>query len=207
MNYLLRSLQLQTKLLLTIIFSCLALMSTANAAPNTRSPMGVNSNEVMDDDASIPFIDVFKTSIPFEEARPWLTKGKVVYDEHGWPKNLNGGQAGTRFLYKLPENTVPAGNYTVLYDGEGILQYTDDAKLVKRERGRDIVSIKAGKDKEFRVKLIIKNSNPKNYLRNIRVLMPGGVCSNNPYKRVNDARYCKGSHYLSFERHHDRLIF
>ena len=117
--------------------------------------------KVMDDDASIPFIDIFKTSIPFEEARPWLTKGKVVYDEHGWPKNLNGGQAGTRFLYKLPKNTVPEGNYTVLYDGEGILTYSDDAKLVNREPGKDIISIKAGKDNEYRVKLIIKNSNPK----------------------------------------------
>ncbi len=207
MNYLLQGLLLQTKIIISIFFFSSTLLSVANAGPNTRSPLGVNSNEVMDDDASIPFIDIFKTSIPFEEARPWLTKGKVEYDQHGWPKNLNGGQAGTRFLYKLPENTVPAGNYTVLYDGEGILKYTDDAKLVKREPGRDIISISAGKDKEFRVKLIIENSNAKNYIRNIRVLMPGGVCSNNPFKRVNDARYCKGSHYLSFEKHHDRLIF
>jgi len=207
MNFLLDKLRQQTKLGLTILLASSFLMSNASAGPNTRSPLGVNSNEVMDDDASIPFIDVFKMSIPFEEARPWLTKGKVVYDEHGWPKNLNGGQAGTRFLYKLPEHTVPAGNYTVLYDGEGILTYSDDAKLVNREKGKDIISISAGKDKEFRVKLIIKNSNPKDYLRNIRVLMPGGVCSNNPFKRVNDARYCRGSHYLSFEKHHDRLVF
>ena len=200
-------LQPQTYLSLIIFFLILSFSNVVYAGPNTRSPLGVNSNEVMDDDASIPFIDIYKTSIPFEEARPWLTKGKVEYDEHGWPKNLNGGQAGTRFLYKLPENTVPAGNYTVLYDGEGILKYTDDAKLVKREPGKDIININAGKDKEFRVKLIIENSNPKNYLRNIRVLMPGGVCSNNPFKRVNDARYCRGSHFLSFEKHHERLIF
>ena len=207
LKYLILKLRHQVKFVLTFSFAIIMLSSSVNAAPNTRSPLGVNSNEVMDDDASIPFIDVYKTSIPFEEARPWLTKGKVEYDEHGWPKNLNGGQAGTRFLYKLPEHTVPAGNYTVLYDGEGILKYTDDAKLIKREPGRDIVSISAGKDKEFRVKLIIENSNPENYLRNIRVLMPGGVCSNNPYKRVNDKRYCRGSHFLSFEKHHERLMF
>ncbi len=191
--------------LLFITFNTIS--NIANAAPNTRSPLGINSNEVMDDDASIPFIDIFKTSIPFEEARPWLTKGKVEYDQDGWPKNLNGGQAGTRFLYKLPKDTVPEGNYTVLYDGEGILTYSDDAKLVNRERGKDVISIKAGKDKEFRVKLIIKNSNPKNYLRNIRVLMPGGVCSNNPFRRVSNERYCKRSKYLSFEKHHASLIF
>lgn len=197
----------KAKIFLTLLFTSFILMNNLNAAPNTRSPLGINSNEVMDDDASIPFIDIFKTSIPFEEARPWLTKGKVEYDQHGWPKNLNGGQAGTRFLYKLPEKTVPSGNYTVLYDGEGILSYSDDAKLVEREKGKDIVAINPGKDKEFRVKLIIENSNPENYLRNIRVLMPGGVCSNNPYKRVSNERYCPGSHFLSFEKHHERLIF
>lgn len=198
-------LRLGTGLVLLLI--SVSLFTQANAGPNTRSPIGVNSNEVMDDDASIPFIDIFKTSIPFEEARPWLTKGKVVYDKDGWPKNLNGGQAGTRFLYKLPRHTVPEGNYTVLYDGEGILKYTDDAKLIKREKGKDIISIKAGKDKEYRVKLIIENSNPKNYLRNIRVLLPGGICANNPYKRVNDQRYCKRSRFLSFEKHHKSIMF
>ena len=207
MNYLPKKLQIKGILGLFFILQSLFFIQYGYAGPNTRSPLGVNSNEIMDDDASIPFIDVFKTSIPFEEARPWLTKGKVVYDEHGWPKNLNGGQAGTRFLYKLPKETVPEGNYTVLYDGEGILTYSDDAKLVSREPGKDIISINAGKDKEFRVKLIIKNSNAKNYLRNIRVLMPGGVCSNNPFKRVKNKRYCKGSRFLAFEDYHESLIF
>ena len=161
----------------------------------------------MDDDASIPFINVFKNSIPFEEARPWLTKGKVEYDKDGWPKKLNGGQAGTRFLYKLPKKTVPDGLYTVLYDGEGIMTYSDDAKLVHREAGKDVIKITAGKDNEFRVKLIIKHSNPDNYLRNIRVLLPGGICSNNPFKRVNNKKQCRGSQFLAFEKHHERLIF
>ena len=89
-------------LLPLLIFSSL-LSASVFAGPNTRSLLGINSNEVMDDDASIPFINVFKNSIPFEEARPWLTKGKVEYDKDGWPKKLNGGQAGTRFLYKLPK--------------------------------------------------------------------------------------------------------
>jgi len=194
--------------IINLFFLLITTVSTsAFAAPNTRSPLGVNSNEVMDDDASIPFIDVFKMSIPFEEARPWLTKGKVEYDKDGWPKKLNGGQAGTRFLHTIPKGTVPEGNYTVLYDGEGKIDYSDDARLVSREKGRDVISIKAGKDKEFRVKLIIKLSNEKNYLRNVRVLMPGGVCSNNPYRRVNGKNQCRGAQFLSFEKHHKTLLF
>ncbi len=190
-----------------LLFIGLLSSGIVQSAPNTRSPLGINSNEVMDDDASIPFIDIFKTSLPFEEARPWLTKGKIIYDENGWPKNLNGGQVGTRFLYKLPKNTVPEGHYTVLYDGEGILTYTDDATLVHREKGKDTIRITAGKDNEFRVKLLIKHSNPDNYLRNIRVLLPGGICANNPYRRVSNEKQCRRSRYLSFEDHHESLIF
>jgi hypothetical protein len=194
-------------LLLPIILLISLFSSSIYAGPNSRSPLGINSNEVMDDDASIPFINVFKNSIPFEEARPWLTKGKVEYDKDGWPKKLNGGQAGTRFLYKLPKKTVPDGLYTVLYDGEGIMTYSDDAKLVHREAGKDVIKITAGKDNEFRVKLIIKHSNPDNYLRNIRVLLPGGVCSTNPFKRVNSQRQCRNGRFMSFEKHHASLIF
>lgn len=184
--------------------------SIVNASPNTRSPMGINTNEIMDTTASIPFIDVFKTSLPFEEGRPWITKGKVVYDKFGWPKNLNGGQVGTRFLHTVPGKAVPAGNYTVLYDGEGMMTYSDDAKLIHREKGKDIISIipsRSGVKDELRVKLIIKHSNPNNYLRNIRVLMPGGVCSNNPFKRVTSDKQCRGSRFLSFEKYYASLIF
>jgi len=201
----------ETRLLgVTILLLGIMHTSLVSAAPNTRSSMGINTNEVMDTTASIPFIDVFKTSLPFEEGRPWITKGKVTYDKHGWPKNLNGGQVGTRFLHQVPAKAVPSGNYTVLYDGEGKMTYSDDAKLIHREKGKDVISIvasRSGVKDELRVKLIIKHSNPNNYLRNVRVLMPGGVCSNNPFKRVANKKQCRGSHYLSFEKHHARLIF
>ena len=67
---------------LTMLFGLLN-SGLASAAPNTRSPMGINTNEIMDTTASIPFVDVFKTSLPFEEGRPWITKGKVTYDKYG----------------------------------------------------------------------------------------------------------------------------
>ena len=51
----------KTYLSLITFFIMLMLVNSVNAAPNTRSPLGVNSNEVMDDDASIPFIDIYKT--------------------------------------------------------------------------------------------------------------------------------------------------
>lgn len=174
---------------------------------NALSPLGINTNEVLDDDASAPFVDVFRDSTPFEEARPWLTKGNVKYDKNGWPTNLNGGQVGARFINKLPAGTIPDGNYIVLYDGNGTLRYGNDAKLVSKAPGREIISIKAGADKELRATLLIMKTDTRNPLRNIRVLMPGGICSNNPYKRVYSQKSCRGSQYLSFEKHSKRIIF
>lgn len=190
--------------------ACLLILPSSPALAgynNSLSPMGVNTNEVMDDDASAPFVDVFRGSTPFEEARPWLTKGNIAYDKDGWPIRLNGGQVGARFINKLPAKTIPDGKYTVLYDGEGTLQYGNDAKLISKTPGREVISITAGTDQEIRATVFITKTNIKNPLRNIRILMPGGICSNNPYKRVFDQRSCRGSQYLSFEKHYSRIIF
>jgi len=146
-------------------------LSTNNAA----SPIGMNTNEVMESDASMPFIDLMRAAMPFEEASPWLTKGNVTYDANGWPNNLNGGQAGTRFLSNLPAAVIPEGTYTVLYDGEGDIQYMNDAALVERKAGVDTITIAAGSDGMLNTSLLITRSNPQNHLRNIRILPPGGM--------------------------------
>jgi len=79
--------------------------------------LGINTNEVMQVDSSVPFINLFKQALPFNESRQ-LTTGNIAYDNDGWPRNLNGGVAGTNLIHWLPAGTIPEGNYTVLYDGE-----------------------------------------------------------------------------------------
>ena len=171
-----------------------------------KFPIGINTNEVMQIDSSVPFINLFKQALPFDEANSKLTHGYIQYDQNGWPKNLNGGQAGTNLLHWLPAGTLPVGNYTVLYDGQGKLEYTDDAKVISRSPGKDIIYINPGADKFFKVTLIIKQSDPRNYIRNIRVLPPGGICANNPFKRVENARQCHGN-FLAFATHYQQILF
>lgn len=180
--------------------------STASAANKTAS-IGINTNEAMDLGTSIPFVDLFKLSLPFEEARPWLTKGKITYDANGWPKALNNGRAGTRFASHIPAKALPSGDYTVLYDGEGVLQYGVSAKLVSRSKGKDIIRLVPTKKGDISATISIVKSNPRNYLRNIKVLMPGGVCHRNVFKRVNNANECGGKQYLSFAKYHKELTF
>lgn len=177
-------------------------LSTGNAA----SPLGTNTNEITESDASMPFIDLMRAAVPFAEAAPWLTKGSVAYDANGWPANLNGGQAGTRFLSNLPAAVIPEGTYTVLYEGEGDIQYMNDATLVERKPGYDTITIAAGNDGLLNASLLITRSNPQNYVRNIRILPPGGICASNPFQRVASASSC-GGNYQSFAEHADSIVF
>lgn len=174
---------------------------------HSRYLLGTNTNELREDNASIPFIDLFKSSIPFADTHPWLSSDDVDYDNNGWPTDLRGGVAGTKFLNRLPANTVPDGLYTVLYNGIGELQYGNDARLHSRQPGKDVIEITAGKDQILNASLVIKSLNASNPLRNIKVLLPGGICEGNPYQRVDSDTACGKQRYLSFELHHAQLLF
>jgi hypothetical protein len=169
--------------------------------------LGINTNEVREDTSSIPFIDLFKASIPFAETYPWLSKKEVEYDKNGWPKHLHGGVAGTKFLNRLPAGTVPDGFYTVLYEGEGKIHYGNDAAMVVHRPGKDIIEIKAGKDNILNASLVIQQSDPKNYIRNIRILMAGGICKTIPHQHVESKKSCPEGQYLSFEKHYKTILF
>ena len=192
------------------LFSAPAFSEQARQAPvfvNQSSPLGINTNEAMEVDSSLPFVDLFRFSLPFEAARPWLTKGKIDYDKDGWPTNLNGGQVGTRFLSHIPAQALPQGVYTVRYEGEGEMRYGGSAKLIKRLPGKDLIRFEPLANKTITATLFIDKSNPKNYIRNIRVLMAGGICINNPFKRVDKAEQCPGQPYLAFADHHRQVMF
>lgn len=171
-----------------------------------RLPLGMNTNEIMQVDSSVPFVNLFRMALPFDEADAKLTKGNIIYDTDGWPAQLNGGQAGTNLLHWLPAGTLPEGHYTVLYDGEGRIEYGDDATVVRSAPGRDIIRITAGQDRYLKVTLAITQSNPENYLRNIRVLMPGGICARDPFKRVSSAKQCNGD-FRDFATYHEQILF
>ena len=187
----------------------LVLLCLITISAQAKPPIGMNTNEIQHVDSSAPFVNLFKMAMPFKEAKK-LTSGNVIYDKDGWPRDLRGGKAGTYLIHWLPQGTLPEGQYTVLYDGEGQLDYQSkggDVRLVHSAPGKDIIDIRSGPDRFIQVALIIKRSEPQNYLRNIRVLLPGGICANNPFKRVNGAQNCRGSFYKSFEKHYDQILF
>jgi len=180
------------------------------AAPysNLLSPLGINTNEATDMDSSVPFVDLFRLAIPFEQARPWLTKGRISYDKDGWPKNLNGGRAGTRFINNFQQQSIPHGNYTVLYKGEGIIEYGGNVRVIHHSPGRDIITIRGNEKGSITATLTIIKSNPRNYIRDIQVIMPGGICKKNPFRHIFKRKNCgDNGPYLSFAAHAKEIIF
>ncbi|MCB1621563.1 MAG: hypothetical protein KDI44_12605 [Thiothrix sp.] len=183
-----------------------AMLYASVAGANQNSPLGTNTNELSEEDASVPFVDLFRSAMAFEDARPWLTGNNVQLDANGWPARLNGQTAGSRFLSHMPPAAIPAGNYTVLYNGQGKIQYGGDARLVQSQPGHDIISLQPGPDNKYDATLRIMESSPNNYIRDIRILPPGGICANNPYQRVADASACRGN-FQSFVQHYAQILF
>lgn len=197
----------QGTLLLIVLFG-FSSFSTAAPYSNLLSPLGINTNEATDMDSSVPFVDLFRLAIPFEQARPWLTKGKISYDVNGWPRNLNGGQAGTRFINNFQQQSIPAGNYTVLYKGDGKIKYGGNVRLIHRSPGRDIITIRGNAKGSITATLTIVKSNPGNYIRDIQIIMPGGICKKNPFRHVLKRKKCgNNGSYLAFTAHAKEIIF
>ena len=195
-----------------IFFVVFYKLAVATPPANINSPLGMNTNEALEVDSSIPFVDLFRYALPFNEARPWFTKGDVKFDKNGWPRDLNGGKAGTRFLAHIPVQALPPGQYTVLYQGEGAIRYGASAKLVKRSPGRDIIRLvpmtqKNELYKTYTATLFIEKTNPRNHLRNIQILMPGGICRDNPFQYIAKKKQCGEKPFLSFERYSKQILF
>lgn len=169
--------------------------------------LGINTADVREDTSSVQFLNLFKSAIPFSETIPWGSSKDVEFDKNGWPTDLKGGKAGTKFLNRLPEGTVEDGFFTVLYEGEGEIFYGNDARLVVHRPNKDIIEIKAGKDRILNASLFIKKTTADNYIKNIRILPEGGICEGTPYIRVKKKEKCGTTPFLSFEENHDKYLF
>lgn len=158
-------------LVIAAIWSATAVCSTVNAAPQAR--LGINLGGPADWSTELPFVDVFHQSrvwISQQQGAAWGKGPELALDAYGWVKELPPGCFAESMLCTISSGHYPAGTYTVLYDGEGQLAFGMNAKAKESKPGRILIEVEASKG-GFSVQL--KETNPQNYLRNIRVIMPG----------------------------------
>src|SRR5919199_716548 len=165
-------------------------IATGNTLPNSTSPLGIGLNGIADWSTELPFLDAFKSS------RKWIPQcvsgdpdcndtvdtheyNLLNLDQNGWVKSLPTPEeppkytrVSTLLLREIP-NFYPSGQYIVLYEGEGKIEYTFDAKKdeTASRPGRDVINVDAKGGGG--ILLTITSTDPKktgNYIRNIRVV-------------------------------------
>jgi hypothetical protein len=170
----------------TVLILMVSGPARAASSFNAQSAMGINLATVNYYSSEQPFINSFVTS------EKWITHSNATWDTNeekyvnldanGWPITLNSvnepttqqfNSLGVLFLLGMPETgngIYPAGQYIVLYDGEGTLSYGFDAALVRRSPGRDVINVTPSNKG---IDLRIVATDPRhtgNYLRNIKVV-------------------------------------
>lgn len=181
---------------------------------NTEAPQAEQDSIIQ----SVPWVDLFRIARPFKA----LSCSSVTYDANGWPTSEPTANCAIRTTLLAgailanptvaSENTgrtipasrynevIPEGRYTVLYEGDGQITYGNYAQLVSRASGRDVIDIKftGSQVRLERMDLSVTRNNLANPIKNIRIVMPGGICEGNPFVRVADASGCPAGKYQDF---------
>jgi hypothetical protein len=196
-------------------FACLLAFLCAadvHAQPNASSPIGVNVREIRYWGTEMHLVDFFKRAGNGANG-VWLTQTPTVWDTreqdkldldvNGWPRSLPAANS-TSATYRtvatvlwMNSNRLPSGRWTVFYDGEGSLAYgmsgvTRNASA--SASGRDVLDIAAG---STGLTVSITSTDPNrtgNYIRNLRVIPPGGTCNGDKFSFAADGNVCPATY-------------
>src|SRR6266404_6297580 len=170
----------------TVLMLMLAGRAGAATSFNAQSAIGINLAGVNYYAGEQPFLSSFATSERWitHSAATWDTNEEkyLNLDANGWPitlKSVNEPTAqqfdslGVLFLLGMPDTAngnYPAGQYVVLYEGQGTLSYGSDAALVRRSPGRDVITVNPS-NKGIDLRIVVTDPHHTgNYLRSIRVI-------------------------------------
>jgi hypothetical protein len=137
------------------------------------SRLGMNLNGPADWNSELPFVDVFRLSrrwISQRQGAGWGKGPKLDRDENGWIRRLEPGCFAETPLCTISGGRYPQGQYVCLYEGEGKIEFWNVGRVVSEQPGRIAFESKPGTGSIW---LRTRQTNPRNYVRNIRVIMPG----------------------------------
>jgi len=158
---------------------------------NRKSEVGTNLGGIAYWTTQWSFVDVMKMSshwisldypghLPERETR-WENGMEVHLRDDGYPAYLEPGQILGKLMLRDVQYHAPAGRYTCLFDGDGVIEFGFDAQTVAVGKNRlefifeptwreGCTSSYCG-DNGILLKLL--DTNRSNPVRNIRVIMPG----------------------------------
>jgi hypothetical protein len=125
------------------------------------------------------FVDAMKMSRVTDGDFPWELKPaglpRPALDEQGYPIGLEAGQVASTLMLRALGDHFPAGEYTVLFEGDGEVKVSLDGRRASLDHdgegtGRFTVDVTPTKNG---LMLEVRRSNPRNHVRDVRVIMPG----------------------------------
>ncbi|CAA6821291.1 MAG: Unknown protein [uncultured Thiotrichaceae bacterium] len=173
----------------------------------------------------MPFADIFRTARPFKEFNKkyndenTLVDANTLFDSNGWPTELDPdlGFIKTKLLQGNLRDSIPDGKYTVMYEGNGLLEFSGEplvgSAIKVPNENKYILNLQlsdfdetneAAASETNAINMNIKNITPDSYIKNIRIAMPGGTCTDssdisNPFVYVDSQADCPtASSYESF---------
>jgi hypothetical protein len=162
------------KLFRVLAFLALAALVHGADPVKPQSRLGINLAGPADWNTELPFVDVFRLSrqwISQKKGEGWGKGPALELDARGWVKRLEPDCSAETPLCTIQGGHYPGGDYTVLFDGEGKIEFNGGgARVVSSTPGRMVVNIDAGKGGFF---LRVRETKPENHVRDIRVIMPG----------------------------------
>lgn len=140
--------------------------------PDENTPCGLNVDEPSDWGAALIFADRMKHARPWLLGGSWSAAAGIPLDGNGYPLSLPYEGKTVHTLLTRDLAAYPAGRHVCLYDGEGVINFDMDARVVASRPGRidlDVTPTSNG------IHMSITQSAAGNNVRNIRVLMPGAA--------------------------------
>jgi len=172
---------------------------------NKQANSGINITAASAYNTGPLFVDLMKSAQPFK--RTETLKAGIEFDSNGYPLSLPDGlKVESYYLTGFKKGEIPEGLYTVLYDGEGELEFSN-VDVVREEKGKYIIDISFPDDvSRLNHSVTIKATTPSGPIHNIRILMAGGICANDPLHHATSAAQCDED-FMSFSDHYGEIIY
>lgn len=145
----------------------------AMSVTDSLSPMGANFWFFWDNQATWPFVDFFKQSRTFwsSSSSAWDDGRTLSLDSLGYPRSLLSGQQAATLVFWDQLGKHPAGQFVLLYDGDGDISVDMGAvNVASSAAGRIVVNVQ---DSTTGLRIRITRTNTSNPVRNIRFIAPG----------------------------------
>ena len=193
--------------ILSLAFS-VAWCPLLSAGTNPDAPLGANLNAVNDFSDEFPFVNLMKSS------RDWIPGNAngcfdcrdpggnpvclapnacpvtINVDADGYPTSLLPNQVLTTIVHAggTPGRLAP-GNYTIRFAGQGTLQLLGMSQ-VSQSSGEIVANLASSSGNNIGLRLTA--TTPGNPLRDVQILPPGGVCSNDDRRSCDAGNPCAG---------------